>query len=116
MEIGFLRVHSSARTSARIATISSPHLRARRDDFRAQLGNALLQLRVKSREVQLVHLAQLGPVRGIHAVDEIDELVGEFVAKVFVEATGEFCRERHWLPEGSDQRHHNDTLGAGTHQ
>ena len=35
---------------------------------RVRFRETLLQLRIEAREVQLVQLAQVGPVRGVHGV------------------------------------------------
>ena len=44
-------------------------------------GQALLQLRVEAREVELVQLPQIGSVGKVHGVEPVHQLVGNILAK-----------------------------------
>ena len=50
---------------------------------------ALLDLGVESGEVELVELAELGPVSQIHLVEPLHQLVGYVVAEPVVEGLGQ---------------------------
>src|SRR5437016_6964025 len=43
---------------------------------RVQLGEALSEVRIKAREVELIQLAQVNPVRRVHLIKPLHELVG----------------------------------------
>src|SRR6266566_2918255 len=58
------------------------------------LRDALLQFRIEPGEVDLVQLPQLEPVRGVHLVEPVDELVRDLVSKGIVEPARQPRRDR----------------------
>src|SRR2546426_6801317 len=50
-----------------------------------QLSNTLLELGLEPSPIQIIDLTQLGPVRRIHLIEPLHELVGEVVPKPLVE-------------------------------
>src|SRR2546423_948568 len=91
------------------------HLRESHLHLRAQLGNALLELRVKALEVEFIQLAQLRAVGGIHHVEPVHELVSDIIAKLLIELARQLGVDRHtssWMMPA----HHNTTLGKHWYQ
>jgi len=71
---------------------------------RLELSEPLLELRIKSREVELVQLPEVRPISCIDHIEPIHELVGNVITKP------QFGRDRHmssWRMPGYD----NSTLG-----
>jgi hypothetical protein len=79
--------------------------------LRLQLGYTLLQLRIKSREIELpslrsgqaVQLPEIRSVRQVHGIEpfaslragSINQLVGDILTQDVIEALGQFCGHRH---------------------
>src|SRR5207248_9342636 len=64
-------------------------------ELRVELGPTLFDLGVEPREVQLVQLPQVGSVRGVHRVEPLHEFVGDLVAKLLIELSGQLGSDRH---------------------
>src|SRR6266571_9273373 len=82
---------------------------------RLELSEPLLELRIKSREVELVQLPEVRPVSCIDHIEPIHELVGNVITKLLIELARQFGRDRHmssWRMPG----YHNSTLGKPWYQ
>src|SRR6185437_2290955 len=89
-------------------------------DSGCELREPLPELRVEPREVQVVHLMEIGAIRGVHLVEPIDDGVDDLVAEAFVDGAGKPCCDRHGSFRGSRQstayrllasRHHRSNTG-----
>src|SRR6266568_7292433 len=82
---------------------------------RLELSEPLLELRIKSREVELVQLPEVRPISRIDHIEPIHELVGNVITKLLIELARQFGRDRHrssWRMPG----YHNSTLGKPWYQ
>src|SRR5256885_4503491 len=63
---------------------------------------ALLQLGVEPGEIQLVQLPEISPIRGVHSVEPVHELVRDVLAELLIELLRKYRRDRHrslhWWP------------------
>ena len=82
----------------------------------AELGEPLLELGIEAHEVELVQLAQIGPIRRIHGVEPLHQLIGEVVTKSLVKAPGQSGGHRHPSRSAEVRGYDNGTLGGGSHQ
>src|SRR6266498_1937286 len=73
-------------------------------DLRVQFGlqsfHALLELRIETREIELVQVSEISPICRIDHVEPLHELVGEVVPELLVEFARQSGRDRH----GSSRR------------
>src|SRR6266699_1839164 len=74
------------------------HFGAKPLELGVQLSDALVQLRVKPREVRLVELFQLSAISRVHLVEPVHELIRDVVAQLLVELPGQRCCHRHRVP------------------
>src|SRR6266436_3263616 len=65
------------------------------DQLAFEFCEALFELRVKSSKVQIIQLAKIIAIRGVHAIEPVHELVREVLSERFVELAGQSCGDRH---------------------
>src|ERR1051325_7628686 len=61
-----------------------------RAPLRVQLDEPLFEFGVEPREVDLVEVAQVGPIGGIHGVEPVHELVRDVLTHLLIELLGQF--------------------------
>src|SRR5216117_3779539 len=82
---------------------------------RLELSEPLLELRIKSREVELVQLPEVRPISRIDHIEPIHELVGNVITKLLIELARQFGRDRH-MSSCRMPGYHNSTLGKPWYQ